>query len=148
MKSQSDKLSIREYIAITILMVGAKGTDETPSMLYNQVQNAASMIPLISGRLFFIPLILLLKTLFCLFRAKIFFTVIQQLLGKYIGFVICLLIFLITSLAISYKFRTYTNIIHSFYFETTPNLIIYGVLMLVSAYGAKKSIRLIDESLI
>ena len=40
MKSQSeDKLGIREYIAITILMVGAKGTDETPSMLYNQVQN-------------------------------------------------------------------------------------------------------------
>ena len=147
MKSQSDKLGIREYIAITILMVGAKGTDETPSMLYNQVQNAAWMIPLISGGLFFIPLILLLKTL-SVFQGKNLFTVIQQLLGKYIGFVICLLIFLITSLAISYESRTYTNIINSFYFQTTPNLIIYGILMLVSAYGAKKAFGLLDQSLI
>jgi spore germination protein KB len=147
MKSQSDKLSIREYIAITILMVGTKGTDETPSMLYNQVQNAAWMIPLISGGLFFIPLILLLKTL-SVFQGKNLFTVIQQLLGIYIGFVICLLIFLVTSLAISYESRTYTNIINSFYFQTTPNLIIYGILMLVSAYGAKKGIRLIWISLL
>ena len=70
MKSQSDKLSIREYIAITILMVGAKGTDETPSMLYNQVQNAAWMIPLISGGLFFYSTDSIIKDSLCLSGQK------------------------------------------------------------------------------
>ena len=37
--------------------------------------------------------------------------------------------------------ETYTNIIRSFYFTTTPNLIIYALLMVVCAYGAKKGIQ-------
>ena len=143
MKSQSDKLSIREYIAITILMVGAKGTDETPSMLYNQVQYAAWMIPHIRRAVFY-STDSIIKGSLCLSGQK-FIDRYSTIAGKYIGFVICLLIFLITSLAISYESRTYTNIINSFYFQTTPNLIIYGILMLVSSYGAKKGIRLIGS---
>src|SRR4051812_45406092 len=140
MKQQPGKLGIREYVSIAILMIGSKATEDTPAMLYSHIQNAAWMTPILSGGIFFIPLFLLLKTL-SLFKDKNLFAVIQQLLGKYIGFFICLLIFIISSFAISADSRTYTNIIRTFYFTTTPNLVIYAILMLISAYGAKKGIQ-------
>src|SRR4051812_27928950 len=140
MKQQPGKLGIREYVSIAILMVGSKATEDTTAALYCHVQNASWMIPILSGGIFFIPLFLLLKTL-SIFKDKSLFTVIQQLLGKYFGFFICLLIFVINSFAISFDSRTYTNIIRSFYFTTTPNLIIYALFMFVCAYGAKKGIQ-------
>jgi spore germination protein KB len=137
---QQGKLGIREYVSIAILMVGAKATEDTPIQLYSKVQNASWMIPILSAGLFFIPLFLLLKTL-TLYEDKDLFTVIQKLLGKYLGFVVCLLIFLISSYAISFDTRSYANIIRTFYFTTTPNLIIYAFIMAVCAYGAKKGIQ-------
>ena len=123
-----------------LLMVGSKAYEDTPAILYSHVQNAAWMIPILSGGIFFIPLFLLLKTL-SVFKDQSLFVVIQQLLGKYIGFVVCLLIFVINSFAISADSRKYTNIIRSFYFTTTPNLMIYAILIFVCAYGAKKGIQ-------
>ncbi len=140
MKQQQEKLGIREYVSIAILMVGSKATEGTPARLYGQVQNAAWMIPIVSGALLLIPLYLLVKTL-AVFQGKNLFVVIQQLLGKYIGFFVCLLIFVINSLAISADSREYTNIIRAFYFTTTPNLVLYGILLFVCAYGAKKGLQ-------
>ncbi|MEH7373962.1 GerAB/ArcD/ProY family transporter [Neobacillus drentensis] len=140
MKQQLGKLGVREYVSIAILMVGAKATEDTPTHLYSKVQNASWMIPILSAGLFFIPLFLLLKTL-TLFQDKDLFSVIQKLLGKYLGFIVCFLIFLISSYAISFDTRTYTNIIRTFYFTTTPNLIIYALLMVICTYGAKKGIQ-------
>ncbi len=140
MNQQPGKLGIREYVSIAILMVGAKATEDTPALLYNQVQSAAWMIPILSALLFSIPLLLLLKTI-SLFQDKNLFSVIQKVLGRYIGFLVCLLIFVINSFAISIDTRTYVNIIRSFYFTTTPNLIIYALLMSICAYGAKKGIQ-------
>ncbi|MEH6949157.1 GerAB/ArcD/ProY family transporter [Bacillus sp. JJ634] len=140
MKQQAGKLGIREYVSIVILMVGTKATESTPTTLYSHLQNAAWMIPILSGAIFSIPLFLLLKTL-SVFQGKNLFDVIRQLLGKYIGFFVCLLIFIINSLAMSADSREYTDIIRSFYFKTTPNLIIYALLMFICAYGAKKGIQ-------
>ncbi len=89
MNQQPGKLGIREYVSIAILMVGSKGTEDTPNTIYSQVQNAAWMIPIVSAGLVFIPLFLLLKTM-SLFQDKSGFSVIQNLLGKYIGFFVCL----------------------------------------------------------
>ena len=133
-------LGMKEYIAIVIFMIGVKMTEDTPATLFNTAKNAAWMIPIISASIFFIPLFLLLKTM-SLFDGKNLFAVIQRLLGKYIGFFICLLIFLINSSAISFDTRTYANIIGTFYFTTTPQLVIYVLLMFVCAYGAKKGLQ-------
>ena len=140
MKQQPGKLGIREYLSIAILMVSSKAAEDTPAVLYNHVQNAAWMIPILSGAMFFIPLFLLLKT-FSVFPDKNLFQLIQKILGKYVGYVICLLIFAISSYAISFDSRTYTNIIRSFYFTTTPSLIIYAILMFVCGYAAKKGLQ-------
>ncbi|MCQ6277210.1 GerAB/ArcD/ProY family transporter [Bacillus sp. V3B] len=140
MKQQPGKLGIREYVAIAIFMVGAKATEDTPALLYKEGQSAAWMIPILAGGIFFVALFLLVKTM-SLFQNKNLFAVIQQVLGKYVGFLICLLILVINSFALSFDTRTYTNIIRTYYFTTTPNLIIYALLMFICAYGAKKGIQ-------
>jgi spore germination protein KB len=145
MDQKPGKLGIREFVSIAILMVGAKTTEDTPIHLYSQVQNAAWMIPLLSAGLFFIPLYLLIKTM-SLYQDKGLFSVIKKLLGKYLGFIVCLVIFIISSYSVSFDTRTYTNIIRTFYFTTTPNLIIYAILMIVSAYGAKKGLQHIGSA--
>ena len=43
-------------------------------------------------------------------------------------------------MTVSIDSRTYADIIRNFYFYTTPVVVIYGVLMFVCAYGAKKGI--------
>jgi spore germination protein KB len=140
MKQQPGKIGIREFVSITILMVGSKATEDTPAYLYSHVQNAAWMIPLISAAIFFIPLFLLIKTM-SLYQEKDLFSVIKIVLGKYLGFLVCLIIFIINSFAVSFDSRTYTNIIRAFYFTTTPNLVIYGIFMIICAYGAKKGLQ-------
>lgn len=140
MKQQSGKIGVREFVSIAVLMVGSKATEDTPAQLYSQVQNAAWMIPFISAGIFFIPLYLLIKTM-SLYDDKDLFSVIKKILGKYLGFLVCLVIFIISSFAVSFDSRTYTNIIRSFYFTTTPTLIIYAILMFICAYGAKKGLQ-------
>lgn len=140
MNQQPGKLGIREYVSIAILMVGLKATEETPAGLYNMVQNAAWMIPLLSAVFFFIPLFLLIKTM-SLFQGENLFYVIQKLLGRYFGFFVCLVVFVLSSFAISFDSRDYTNIIRAFYFNTTPLLVLYAILITICAYGAKKGIQ-------
>lgn len=140
MNQQPGKLGIRELVSIAILMVGAKATEDTPAILYSKVQNAAWMIPLLSAVIVFIPLFLLIKTM-SLYQDKDLFSVIKKLFGKYLGFIVCLVIFMISSFAVSFDTRTYTNIIRSFYFTTTPTIIIYAMLMIICAYGAKKGLQ-------
>ncbi|WP_066306829.1 GerAB/ArcD/ProY family transporter [Bacillus sp. FJAT-29814] len=140
MKQKPVKLGIREYVAIAILMAGARATEDTPANLYQKVENAAWMVPLLSSALFFIPLYLLLKTM-SLFQGKNMFVVMNKLLGKYVGFTVGLIIFVISSSAISFDSRTYTNIIRTYYFNTTPVLVLYAILIAICAYGAKKGIQ-------
>lgn len=140
MKQKKNVLGMQEYICILFFMVGVKATEDTPSVLYKGVQNAEWMVPLLSGVIFALPLFLLIKTV-SLYKEKDIFTVIQQLCGKFFGFIICLVILFITLAAISLDSRSYTNIIGGFYFPTTPILVIYGILMMVCAYGAKKGLQ-------
>jgi hypothetical protein len=98
------------------------------------------MIPILSAGIFFIPFLLLNKTL-SLYQNKDLFSVIVKLLGKYMGICVCLLIFLISSVGISFDTRTYTNIVRTFYFPTTPTFVIYAILMAICTYGAKKGIH-------
>ncbi|MEC1524644.1 GerAB/ArcD/ProY family transporter [Neobacillus niacini] len=140
MKQQSGKLGIREFVSIAVLMVGSKATEDTPAILYSQAQNASWMIPFISAGIFFIPLYLLIKTM-SVYDEKDLFSVIKIILGKYIGFLVCLIIFIMSSYAVSFDTRTYTNIIRAFYFTTTPTLIVYALLILICAYGAKKGLQ-------
>ena len=62
-QNQEQQLGLKEYTAIAIFMIGIKANEDTPTLLYNEAINASWMIPILSGVMFSIPLLLLIKTL-------------------------------------------------------------------------------------
>lgn len=144
MEQQKGVIGIREYIAIIILTLGTKLTDDTPAILYNRLQNAAWMGIIISGILAIIPIYLLIKVL-TLYPKKSLLDVINHLFGKYIGYLVILILWLIGSYAIIIDSAIYTDIIGTLYYISTPTIIIYLILMGVCAYGAKKGLEQIGS---
>ena len=90
-QNQEQQLGLKEYTAIAIFMIGIKANEDTPTLLYNEAINASWMIPILSGVMFSIPLLLLIKTL-SLNKDMNLFAVIQKSFGKYAGALICLLL--------------------------------------------------------
>jgi len=131
------KMGIREYVAIAVFVISMKLTDDVPSILYQNLLNAAWMAPIIMGIIAVIPIYLSIKVIL-LYEGKSLLDIIVHLFGKYIGFVVLFLLFIILSLSIIVQSAIYTDIVKTMYFTQTPSLAIYAILMGVSAYGASK----------
>jgi spore germination protein KB len=144
MEKTRGKIGIREFIAVVILTIGTKMTDDTPAILYEQVENSAWMAPLIIGALSIIPIYLLTKVVLS-HREKDLIEVVTHLVGKPIGFILLLILWIIVSVAITVDSSIYTDIIGTMYFTKTPTLVIYAILMGTCAYGAKKDLEQIGS---
>ncbi|WP_077213452.1 GerAB/ArcD/ProY family transporter [Bacillus dakarensis] len=140
MEKKQGTLGLREFFAMTILMIGAKLSDDTPSILYDSLLNAAWMVPIISGILSAIPLYLLFKVM-SKHENKNLHDINLALLGRFLGYSVSFILWLIGSFAIITDTRGYVDIISTMYFINTPPIAIYAVLMVVCAYGAKKGIQ-------
>ncbi|WP_442598876.1 GerAB/ArcD/ProY family transporter [Neobacillus sp. D3-1R] len=144
MNQSGGKIGIKEYVALVTLVIGTKLADNTPAILYEKMDNAAWMSPIIIGISSIIPIYFLLKVL-SLYPDKGLMEVFKHLCGKYIGYLIVLVLWLIGSFAIIIDSAIYTDIIGTMYFTKTPTLILYLILMGVSAYGAKKGLEQIGS---
>lgn len=138
------KLGIREYVAIAIFVIGFKLTDDVPTVLYQSLASAAWMAPIISGIIAILPIYLLIKVI-TLYENKNLLDIIVHLFGKYIGFIVLLLLFSLLSLIIIIQSAIYADIIKSMYFSKTPILLTYALLMGVTAYGASKGPELVGS---
>lgn len=138
------KIGIREYVAIVVLMVGTKLGDDTPAILYKSLMNAAWMAPIIMGIIAVIPIYLLMRTV-SLYPGKNLMDIIIHLFGKYIGFFVLFVLWIEISIAVIIDSAIYTDIIGTMYFNKTPTIVIYGLLMLVCAYGAKRGLEQIGS---
>ncbi|MFS0600424.1 GerAB/ArcD/ProY family transporter [Peribacillus frigoritolerans] len=135
-----EKIGIKEFIAIFILSIGPKLTDDTPAILYGYLENAAWMTPIIIGVISIIPIYFLTKVI-TLYQRKSLIDIIIHLFGKYIGFFLLFILWIIQSYGIIIDSATYTDIIGTMYFTNTPTLVAYALLMAISAYGAKKGLE-------
>ncbi|MFB6466921.1 GerAB/ArcD/ProY family transporter [Cytobacillus sp. Hz8] len=140
MDKKNGTVGIREYVALVLLMIGSKLSDDTAALLYDKLKNAAWMSPIIGGMLSFIPIYLFLKVMTTL-KDKNLHDVNIYLFGKYFGNVLSLLLWMTGTAAIIIESRGYADIITNLYFTKTPLLAVYGVLILVCAYSAKKGIE-------
>jgi len=131
-------LGFREFFAICALTVGVKLTDDTPIIYFKTLANSAWMAPIVSGMIIAISLLLLTKVTAAYEESLL--DVICRLLGKYIGWVVILVLFLLILAILTIDTAIYTDLISIMYFTNTPALIIYGLLMTVCAYGARKGI--------
>lgn len=144
MEHSKGKIGIREYIAIILLTIGTKLADDLPAILYKPLYNAAWMTPIITGIIAIIPIYLLIKTMMY-YKEKNLLEIIVHLFGKYTGFVVIFILWVIGSSAIIIDSAIYTDIIGTMYFTRTPTVVLYFVLIGVCAYGAKRGIEQIGS---
>ncbi|MFT4412720.1 GerAB/ArcD/ProY family transporter [Fredinandcohnia humi] len=135
------KVGIREYVAVIMLTVGVKLSDDTPAILVEHLKNAYWMVPFVTGIILFIPTFLLVKVITAHQNKKNLYDLFIHLFGKYIGTSLSLFLCIGLFTEISTDSGIYVDIISTMYFTNTPPLIIYIVLISVSAYGAKKGIQ-------
>ncbi|MDY0396215.1 GerAB/ArcD/ProY family transporter [Virgibacillus halophilus] len=84
MKQSNGKIGMKEYIAIVVFMIGAKIADDTPSLFFKQLDNAAWMSPLINGLAAILPIALFIKVL-TLYKGMNLAEITCRLLGNFIG---------------------------------------------------------------
>lgn len=139
-----NKIGIKEYIAIAILLIGSKLADDTPSILYQSLLNASWMSPIISGIIAIFLFYLLIKVIQA-HKDKNFLDIIGHLLGKHFGWIILCLLWFQLMWIIIIDSAIYTDIIRTMYFPNTPVLFIYSLLMVVSAYTSLKGLEQIGS---
>ena len=140
MEKSTGKIGIREYIAIILLVIGVKLSDDTPAILVEPLGSAYWMAPLIIGILSIIPIYLMIKVI-TLYKNKNLHDCILHLFGKFIGNCLSIILLLIGVCALIVDSAVYVDIINTMYFTKSPTLIIYTNLMTVSAYIAKRGLE-------
>lgn len=140
MEDSKGKIGMKEFIAIIILTVGTKLTDDTTVILYKHMGNAAWMSPIVMCALSIIPIYLLIKVL-NIYESKNLADVVNHLLGRFFGFFTLMVLWVTLFSALTIDSAVYTDIISTMYFDKTPTIMIYALLMIVSVYGAKKGIE-------
>ena len=140
MKQNKGKIGIKEYVAIIFLTVGTKLSDETPAIIFENAKNAGWMAVLLMGAMSILPVLLMIKV-FSVHRDKNLHEVIIHLFGRFFGTIISCLLLVGGTAALTVDSGVYVDIIATMYFTKTPPIVIYGVLMLVCAYGAKRGIE-------
>lgn len=140
MNANKGKIGIREYVAVISLTIGTKLSDDTPAIIFENAKNAGWMVSILIGIISLLPIIFLLKV-FSVHREKNLHQVIQHLFGKFIGTMFSILLLIIGTTALIIDSAVYVDIIGTMYFTKTPPMIIYAILMLVCAYGAKRGIE-------
>ncbi|HWL24435.1 MAG TPA: endospore germination permease [Ureibacillus sp.] len=138
-------LGTREFFAILIITIGTKLTDNTPSALFEKVGSGAWITIILMCLISIIPIYLLTKVI-TVFEEKNLVEIINHLFGKYIGFIVLFIIWLVETYSTVLGSAVYADIIETLYFVQTPLFILYIILIGVAAYGAKKGIEFIGST--
>lgn len=140
MNESKGMIGLKQYVAIFLIVIGTKITDDKPAMLYEALLNSAWMMPIISGLVVTIPIYLLIVVIRS-YEHNNLFKIFVHLFGKHLGKIIIFVLWVLLSLKLITESGVYTTIIEMKYFPKTPTLAIYALLMIVSAYGAKRGIE-------
>jgi spore germination protein KB len=135
------KIGFREFISMIFIVLLIKSTDTTPTIFFKDGYHAGWMIPLISAAIMIIPF---LATLLLLKKYnKGLIEIIYELTGKYLGFLIGMMLFVLMFSALIINARSYVDILSAMFFLRTPMIVLYLVLvigMLFIAYRGLESI--------
>lgn len=142
---QDRKLGTRELFALITITLGIKFTDMTATLLYKETAQAAWMIPIISGAIMLVPLFCILK-LVEHFKDKNLIEITYKVTGKFFGFLIGMVLFLIAYSATVIDSRSYVDIISTMYFPATSTIHLYFVLIGSSYFLANRGLLAIGRT--
>lgn len=143
-KASDGKIGVKELTSIFVLTIGIKFTDATPSFLIEEGKNAAWMMPLISFVLFIGPFLLLLKLIKK--HETGFAELIHKLMGKYVGWIILLILFFLIFTFTSINIRSYINIINTMFYQKTPVPFLTLLFLLTIFYVAKRGFEAVGRT--
>lgn len=141
----NNKIGTRELTAIIMYMLGIELSNATPTFLFKDGKNAAWMLPFVSGLIAFISLGILLKLL-KKYENKGLMDIVYELTGKYVGFIIGMLLFFIMLFYAAINSRSYVDIINVVFFIKTPTIILYIILIGSSLFIAKRGFEAIGRT--
>ncbi|TVY07804.1 GerAB/ArcD/ProY family transporter [Paenibacillus cremeus] len=143
-KPSDGKLGKREFLSIVLFTVGIKFTDTTPDLLFTYGKNAAWMLPILSGLLIGIPLLLLLGLL-KKHETLGLIELIHRLMGKYFGFAVGLTLFFIMLTGTILNTRNYIDIVNTMYYPKTPIFYLQLFLIAVCFFVANRGFETIGR---
>lgn len=122
------KLGVREFFAVIFSSIAIEVTDATPTYIFKVAMNASWIMTLISA---IIPLLSLLALLKLLKRYKNLniIDITYKLTGKYIGFIIGITLFIELLSFSAFNTRSYVGILTAMFYNRTPILVLYFVLV-------------------
>jgi spore germination protein KB len=124
----NEKIGSREVIAIVMLTIGLKATDTTPTLMFKAGYSAGWMLPISTGLVILLPLILTLS-LVKKYKDKGLIEIVYKLTGKYIGFIIGSVYFYILFSSLFYNSRSYIDIMSTMFYPKTPPVVLYSALI-------------------
>ncbi|MDE5415423.1 GerAB/ArcD/ProY family transporter [Alkalihalobacterium chitinilyticum] len=139
------KVGTRELFAIFLISIGIKLSDGTPMLLLEAGKNATWVLPIVAGGIILVPTLLILSLL-KKYKNKNLVDIIFIVTGKYIGFIICLIILFAMIFANALNQRTTVNIISTMFFPTTPVVIIFLLLIGSSFAVARVGIEAVGRT--
>jgi spore germination protein (amino acid permease) len=145
MKKSEGKIGSREVFVLVAYMISVELSDMTPTFLFEEGKTATWMMPLIAG-IVIIPPFLFLSALLNKYQDKGLVHIVYDLMGKYIGFIINFILFLIMLLATAINSRDYVDIIQTLYLPTTPRIAIYILLMVAVWFIASRGLEVIGRT--
>lgn len=144
-KPTDGKIGSREFFAIVLISILIKTTGSTPMYLFNSGQNAAWLMPFLFLLVIIVPLVLLYKVL-KENKDKHLVELIYSLLGKWLGFIVLLLIFLFSFSSLVLSSRSTIDIVGTLFYPITPKVIIYLILMFASYFVANRGLEAIGRT--
>lgn len=143
-KKYDGKMGFRELFIIIFLSITLMISDTTPTLLIKNGMNAAWLLPIISGLITLLPISCLLSLL-KLYSDKNLIDIIFHLTGRYVGYVIVIILLLITFEYSVISTREYTDILSTIFYLNTPMYFLLFILVASSTYIASKGISIIGS---
>ncbi|WP_425446748.1 GerAB/ArcD/ProY family transporter [Dethiothermospora halolimnae] len=119
-----DKIDFKEFLSILLILLGFELSDMTPMIFFKRTQFSTWMVPLIASTIISIPYFFLLSLL-NKYKTENLMEIIRSLVGKYMGFLIGIFLFLFSLMAGALRSRNYVHTIHSLFLSNTPMPIIF-----------------------
>lgn len=124
----NSKIGTREWFAIIALVIGMKVSDTTPTLFMKAGKNAAWIIALLSGLIAIAAYLILLKLL-KIYKDKDLLSIAKIILGRKMNFIIGMIFFYIVLGFGAINSRSYVDILSDVFFERTPAIILYLILI-------------------
>lgn len=143
-KISDGKIGTREFFSIIFFAIGINLTDTTPVLYFDFGSTAGWIVPIFSFVSLSIPLLVLISLMKKHELGLI--DLLNKLTGKYIGSLICFLLFLIILSSTFINTTAYVDIVNSLFYRNIPYPILVFFLLLTCYLIAKRGLETIGRT--